>query len=181
MISHFGNGTNKVLVADILRFLDGLRSFWESQDRAELLVLESLHEIRNAVAQFGASTAEAQQEHADVRFITSFGGPLVEQFRNYFEGGTLRVAAPYFGGSVSGLRSLKEILSLRKLQVFPSIHSDNTLDVSLQELAMLFNLPHANASPTSEGAALFSRDGRSGVAKPWSLVWLFVMIATKLS
>jgi hypothetical protein len=131
------NRSNLVLVADILRFLDGLQTFWESEDRAELLVVESLREIRNAVAQFGTSTAAASHEHTDVRFITSFGGHLVEQVRDYFEGGTLRVAAPYFGGSVSGLRTLKEKLSLRKLQVFPSIHSDDTLDVPLDELAAL--------------------------------------------
>src|SRR5262249_37545349 len=66
--------------------------------------------------------------------ITSFGGPLIEQVREFFEGGTLRVAAPYFGGSVSGVRSLKEKLFLRRLHVFPSIHADNALDVPLKEL-----------------------------------------------
>jgi hypothetical protein len=130
------NGKNPTLVGDILRFLDGLRSLWESNEDSELLVLESLREIRDAVAQFGSSAGEGPQD-SDLRLITSFGGSLIEQVREFFEGGTLRVAAPYFGGSVSGVRSLKEKLSLRRLHVFPSIHSDNTLDVPLKELRAL--------------------------------------------
>jgi hypothetical protein len=130
------NGKNPTLLTDILRFLDGLRSLWESNEHGELLVLESLREIRDAVAQFGTSAAEGPKD-SDVRFVTSFGGPIIEQLREFFEGGTLRVAAPYFGGSVSGVRSLKEKLSLRRLHVFPSIHSDNTLDVPLKELRAL--------------------------------------------
>src|SRR5262245_1961233 len=72
-------GTNRILISDILRFLDGLRAFWE--DRPELLVLETLQEVRDAVAQFDDNTAGAPEEYKDARFFTSFGGPLVDQLR----------------------------------------------------------------------------------------------------
>jgi hypothetical protein len=131
------NGTNQILIADILRFLDGLQSFWEGQNRADLLVLETLREVRDAVAHLGGNIATAPEKYTDARFFTSFGGPLLEQVRAFFEGGTLRLAAPYFGGSVAGVRSLKEKLSPRALKVFPSIHPDGTLDVPLKELTAL--------------------------------------------
>jgi hypothetical protein len=131
------NGTNQVLITDILRFLDGLRSFWEGQDREDLLVLETLRDVREAVAHFGGKTAAVPEKYSDARFLTSFGGPLLEQVREYFEGGTLCVAAPYFGGSLSGVRSLKEKVSPRALKVFPSIHPDGTLDVPLKKLTAL--------------------------------------------
>jgi len=34
-----------------------------------------------------------------IRFLSNFGAPLLDKFREFFEGGTLYVAAPYFGGS----------------------------------------------------------------------------------
>jgi hypothetical protein len=162
------NGTNQILITDILRFLDGLRSFWEGQERADLLVLETLREVRDAVAQFGLSTAAAPQVYSDARFLTTFGGALLEQLRAYFEGGTLRVAAPYFGGSVSGVRSLQAEFSPRALQVFPSIHRDGSLDVPLKDLTALPDTTaHCHALSSTKSFAHLKIYGSEGPKGRW--------------
>src|SRR5207248_919887 len=89
-------GPSRTLVADILRFLDGLRGLWGETGRDGLLVLDTLAEMREALERLGAGMPS--EETGEVRFLTNFGGPLLDQFREFFEGGTLYAAAPYFGG-----------------------------------------------------------------------------------
>lgn len=126
---------HRTVVEDILRFLDGLGGLWAGTGRDGLLVLDMLAEMREALEGLGAGLPPGEAQ--GVRFLTNFGGALLDQFREFFEGGALYAAAPYFGGSASALRSLREKLDLRKLKVFPALHAGDTLDVPVEEVTAI--------------------------------------------
>jgi hypothetical protein len=127
----YADAPGRTLASDVIAFVEGLRSLWRGE-REGLVVRDALDEIRGAVESLRDSMPAG--EGGDVRFLTSFGGPLLGQLKRHFEGGALRVAAPYFGGSVSALRTLRESLALRELKVFPAPHAGGTLDLPLADL-----------------------------------------------
>ena len=164
-----------MLVADILGFLGGLRGLWEGTGRdGGLLVLDVLAEIQEALA--GLRAEMSIEESDEVRFLTNFGGPLIEQFRQFFEGGTLYAAAPISAARRQPFRSLQvRAGSPRELRVFPGLHAGETLDVPLEEVAAIPGTSaHRLALSTSSAAfahlKMYGGDGPQGR-------WLFTTSA----
>ncbi len=125
-------GPSQTVAKDIASFLAGLRSFWPGVSARRLLAIETLDEMQKALEDIARKMPN--EKDPDVRFLSNFNGPLVEQFRDFFLGGTMRVAAPYFGGGTMGLRILQEKLRPTQIGVFPAVHRGNELDVSIAEL-----------------------------------------------
>jgi site-specific DNA recombinase len=72
-------GPHGTLAGDILLLLDGLRGLWAGTGRDGMLVLDTLAEMREAVE--GLGSGMLPEEFPGMRFLTSFGGPLLGQFR----------------------------------------------------------------------------------------------------
>jgi hypothetical protein len=140
-------GAHRQVAEDVIIFLSGLRGLWAGRDGERLLCVETLREIEDAMNDLAAGmTAD---EESDVRFLTSFHGPLGARFAEYFEGGgSLLVAAPYFGGSIAGISSLQRQLSPAQIKVFPAVHPDRTIDISPKKLA---DIPGVLALPLALG------------------------------
>jgi hypothetical protein len=124
------DGPHKSVAQDIIQFLDGLVGLWGGG--SQLLAVETLEDIKAAVQ--GLAAAMPDGDSGDVRFLSNFGVPLWDQFQAYFGGGTLYVAAPFFGGSASAVRTLQEKINPDKIKVFPAVHPGDALDVPLAEL-----------------------------------------------
>lgn len=99
-------GPHRTVAEDTAAFVKGLQSLWTEVDARRLLSIEALDDMRNALE------ALANRMPADgdpsLRLLTNFGGPLAEQFTDYFHGGTLQIASPYFGGSTEGVELLRD-------------------------------------------------------------------------
>jgi hypothetical protein len=166
-------GPHRTLAGDILRFLAGLGGLWSGTGRDGLLVSDTLAEMQEALERLGEGMSG--EEPGGTRFLTNFGGPLMDQLFEFFEGGTLYAAAPYFGGSTAALQSLRQKLDLRRLKVFPALHAGEALDVPLEELAAIPGASaHRLALSTSYAAfthlKLYGCDGPKGC-------WLFTTSA----
>lgn len=125
-------GAHKAVAVDAARFLSGLQSLWLGVEPSRLLALESLQEVRRELI----ALADTMPDDPDpeIRFLSGFDRPLVEQFSDFFLEGTLRVAAPYFAGSTGGIRLLRDELAPERIEVYPAIHRRDELDVSIAEL-----------------------------------------------
>jgi HKD family nuclease len=127
-------GPHRTVAEDVITFLSGLRRLWTGKDSEHLLPVETLRQMEEAMRDISKEMPEEQE--GDLRFLTSFHGPLCEQFANYFEdGGSLMVAAPYFGGSIAAVSLLRSQLSPARIKVFPATHPDQTIDVPLKKLS----------------------------------------------
>jgi hypothetical protein len=124
-------GPHHAVVDDIVRFLAGLRSMWSGNAR-RLLAIETLEEMERELTDLGRQMPD--DPAPDLRFMSNFDRPFIEQFKDLFRGGTLQVAAPYFGGTTQGIRLLQEQLAPNKVRVFPAVHPRNELDVGLSDL-----------------------------------------------
>jgi hypothetical protein len=124
-------GPHHAVVDDIVRFLAGLRSMW-SENARRLLAIETLEEMERELTDLGRQMPD--DPAPDLRFMSNFDRPLIEQFKDLFRGGTLQVAAPYFGGTTQGIRLLQEQLAPNKIRVFPAVHPRNELDIGLSDL-----------------------------------------------
>lgn len=128
-------GPHKAVATDVVTFLTGLRSLWSGVDSRRLLAIETLDEMRRHLQHL----ADRMPNEADssVRFLSNFSAPLVEQFGEFFVGGELHVAAPYFGGATDGVHLLQSELKPKSIRIFPAVHGGNALDVSLSDLESL--------------------------------------------
>ena len=113
-------GNHRKVVEDIVVFLSGIRSLWTGEETERLLIVETLREMQEVLAAFAREMPT--DDESDVRFLTNFHGPLSTQFQEYFsKNGTIHLAVPYFGNSITGLLSLKNTLSPVRIRVFPAI------------------------------------------------------------
>jgi hypothetical protein len=126
-------GPNRAVAEDLSNFLSGLRSLWAGTGDERLLAVETLSEMQEATNALARRMPE--DPSPTLRFLSNFEGPLVRQFSEFFDpGGTLHVAAPYFGGSPAGVSTLRSVLSPKKVKVFPAVHAGDTVDVPVEQL-----------------------------------------------
>lgn len=125
-------GAFKSVAEDAAAFLAGLRSLWIGADSRRLLATETLDDMRGSLESLAKRMPDEAKPQA--RLLSNFGASLVEQLGQYFHGGALRVAAPYFGGSIEGVQLLKSELSAATMKVFPAVHAEAELDVPIAEL-----------------------------------------------
>ena len=118
---------------EVTAFLSGLIGMWAEEDRTHLLCVDMLAEMRRA---FGAlSRANRPPEPEAPRFIHSFAGQLIAQLPEPAGSPQLLVAAPFFGNSTGGLDLLKERLSPSATHVFPAVHTNETTDFPIRQIA----------------------------------------------
>jgi hypothetical protein len=126
-------GPNRAVAEDLSRFLSGLRSLWSETGDERLLAVDALNEMQEALSTLVRRMPE--DTSPTLRFLSNFERPLVQQFSAFFErGGTLHVAAPYFGGSPAGVSTLRSELRPKKVKVFPAVHAGDTVDVPVEKL-----------------------------------------------
>ncbi len=102
VVQVFAGGSDKLLVDDIRAFLRGLRSLWTGSESRRLLAIDTLDQIDQELERFASSLHEDPEPR--FRLLNNFSSPIVEQFKEFFNGGIVQVAAPYFGGSIEGVR-----------------------------------------------------------------------------
>jgi len=112
--------------ASIIAFLAGLASMWSEEDRAHLLCVDMLAEMRRQFSAVAGSNQVVSQG-API-FIHSFDGPLISQLPEASVTSDLYVAAPYFGNSVNGLTGLRDRYSPANTYVFPAVHGTQATD-----------------------------------------------------
>ena len=122
-------GPGSVFGTDVLGWVQGLVGLWKGVSDNDLLVLSSLKAITAQVGAF-CKTLTPNTE-TGTRLLSSFGGPFPQQLKTLCNPDVVRVAAPYFGNSAEGLRGIQETLKPRKLEVFPALHRDGTVDLPL--------------------------------------------------
>lgn len=123
------------LIRSLKSFVKGLASMWPPEDSRHLLCVEVLNQIADAV---GVLPASHGREVDGPWFIHSFNGPLLDQLPGANAVRDLYVAAPYFGNSLAGLKAFTGRYKPKKLHVFPAIHSGNSVDLPLKQLATMF-------------------------------------------
>jgi hypothetical protein len=119
------------LVAACIQFVEGLNKMW-SPETGESLVCQSLATLVTALRRISSSLSIGGVDD-EVRFISTFSGNLVDAIR-LPDVDRLHVAAPYFGGSVSGVNDLRERLNNPHMVVYPAAHSDGTIDLPVDKL-----------------------------------------------
>lgn len=168
------DGPHRAVVEDLVRFVAGLRSMWTGPDSRRLLAVEVLEEMRRELNALAVRMPD--DPSPEVRFLSNFERPLVDQLGDVFLGGTLRVAAPYFGGSTAGVKLLQDKMLPDELRVFPAIHGGSALDIDLTDLKAMsgVSVKSLKLSQTEKGAfahlKLYGFDGERGQ-------WLFTTSA----
>lgn len=158
------------LLANIRSFITGLAGMWRSEDHQELLCVEALTQIAQALA--GLPVAATHESNA-IRFLHSFQGRLIEQMPGATDAKDLYIAAPYFGDSLQGVNLLTERYSTARLHLFPAVHSGNTTNIPLDQVNKTH--PKARVSqlafPTKKDA--FAHLKLYGVASKDDSAWLY--------
>jgi hypothetical protein len=115
--------------ANVQSFLSGIENLIRTG--VSSLASESIAEIRHVFNQI-ANRANSGDSHA--QFVHSFERPIVDQLPLSADQKHLFVAAPFFGGSLSGLQILAERSPNSLIHVFPAVHSGDTVDLSIDAL-----------------------------------------------
>jgi len=121
----------RALLDDLTAFIAGLGSLWSPEDRDRLLCVEVLAQIREALSPFRAAGGVTDPRP---RLLHTLQGRLIDQLPNLASCSDLFVAAPFFGGSVSGLDLLAGRYGDAKLHVFPGVHDGESTDLPLTEV-----------------------------------------------
>jgi hypothetical protein len=119
------------LLADIRSFIKGLAGMWRSEDHQQLLCVETLTHIDQALADLPMAT---NHETNTIRFLHSFQRPLIEQMPGATDAKDLYIAAPYFGNSLQGVELLAGRYSTARLHLFPAVHSGNATNIPLDQV-----------------------------------------------
>lgn len=138
------NPPTSELLADLRSFITGLAGMWQREDHQELLCVETLTNIEQALSGLGVATGH---ESNGVRFLHSFQGPLIEQMPATPDATELYVAAPYFGDSLQGVELLAARYPAAKLYLYPAVHSGQATDIPLAQLNK--SHPKARVAPLS--------------------------------
>jgi len=128
------NGPGSALAGDILAFVEGLRSYWTASDEGSVPAAHLLQEMHARIREF-AGTLEPEKD--GVRFLSSFGGAFPHQFSKLGPIKKVWVAAPYFGGSLSGVRSMQDALSPKETILCPASHGEAGIDLPPHEVGEL--------------------------------------------
>ena len=108
-------------------FVSGLSEMWREEDRDKLLCIEILNEVNKSL---DTIPANHDSDGKNLRFIHSCNGRMLSQLPND-RIDELFVAAPYFGGSISGLELLNSHFGKPSLHIFPGIHSGKQIDLPI--------------------------------------------------
>ena len=139
------------LLADVRSFITGLAGMWHPEDQQELLCVETLTNIEQALAGLAVAT---HHEPNGVRFLHSFQGPLLEQMPAIPDAKELYVAAPYFGDSLQGVDLLTARYPAAKLHLYPAVHSGQATNIPLAQLKKSYSKAHVSplSIPGKKGA-----------------------------
>jgi hypothetical protein len=120
--------TSAEMLTDLRSFVTGLANMWRSEDRQELLCVETLTEIDQALA---GMPLTAKTETNSSRFLHSFQRPLLEKMPELEKVKELYVAAPFFGDSLQGVDLLANHYPTARLNLFPAIHPGQSINIPL--------------------------------------------------
>jgi hypothetical protein len=154
----------------IERFVEGLAQMWSKEDSQNLLCVETLADISQALAGIpvGAADETAPQ------FLHSFTARLIEQMPNVGQARELFVAAPYFGNSLAGLNLLNERYSGSELRVFPAVHGENATDIPLAQFSRSYKAAKiSRLSVAPKGKGSFAHLKLYGIAEDKDTAWLY--------
>lgn len=118
------------MLADIRSFVTGLAGMWRSEDRQELLCVETLTEIDQALA---GMPVVAKSETQSSRFLHSFQRPLLEKMPELANARELYIAAPFFGDSLQGVELFAKRYPTARLNLFPAVHSGQATNLPLAQ------------------------------------------------
>ena len=125
------NPPSAELLADLRSFVAGLAGMWQSEDHRELLCVDTLNEIDQALASLPVT---ASSDPNAIRFLHSFQRPLIEQLPVAVSAKELYIAAPYFGDSLQGVEMLTGRYPKARLNLFPAVHSGNQTNLPLVQM-----------------------------------------------
>lgn len=165
------DGPHRTVAEGVVAFLAGLRGQWSAAGDRDLLVPDSLAEMQEALTHLARGMPP--DPDPELRFLSNYPQPLVEQLAAVMGGGTLHVAAPYFGGSVAAVENLRTHLRPKKVKVYPAVHCDETLDVPLKKLSAT---PGVSAHRLALGQGRFAHLKLYGTEKATGC-WLFTTSA----
>jgi hypothetical protein len=156
------------LLEDIVSFIRGLAGMWGDQDGSSPLCVEVLSEITDLLGRFESTAADSVE-----RLIHNFNGSLVDQLPDLETCSALYVAAPYFGGSTSGLELLMDKYRPQQLHLFPSVHNNESTDLPLDEVKGRFNPDTLAQLQSVKKGAIFNHLKLYGVPIDEELAWMF--------
>lgn len=122
------------IISDILGFLSGLESMWEDSDGKRILCVEFLKEIKESVEVF----ANLKSSSADMRFLHTFDGPLLDQLPELSDPVRLYISSPFFGRSSKGIELFETRYPGSKKMIFPAEHSGGEIDIDINKLRSIF-------------------------------------------
>lgn len=124
-------GNDKELCGEVIEFVEGLLAMWTTADqqlRPGLKAIASLIRVlRSLYESNGPGSARS------LWFLSSFRGGFAQQLNEVIKCRDLRVAAPYFGGGLTGVKNLVESLEAETFEVFPA-KQGNGVDLEPKDL-----------------------------------------------
>ncbi|WAC20894.1 hypothetical protein OVA24_05795 [Luteolibacter sp. SL250] len=127
----FRGGGDRELCRELTEFVKGLLGMWSLREQQErpglktivsmIRLLEDLHESNQA------------QKSRKLWFLSSFQGGFAEQLAKVVDCRELRVASPYFGGGLEGVKNLARTLGAKDIEVFPAKQGEG-VDLEPKEL-----------------------------------------------
>lgn len=111
-------GNDKELCGEVIAFVEGLLGMWtrlDQQERPGLKAITSLLRVLRSIHE-----SNGLRVTRSLWFLSSFRGGFAQQLNDVMKCRDLRVAVPYFGGGLSGVKNLVESLQAESIEVFPA-------------------------------------------------------------
>ena len=116
---------------DIINFVSGLKGLWSAPDARMVYCTQMLEDIVKHLTSF---TGSATATSSTIRLLSTFGPPIIEQLPDGESVTTVRVAAPYFGGKLDGIRLFQARYPTAAFSIFPAIQ-DDAVDLPVKQLS----------------------------------------------
>lgn len=125
------DGNDRELCDELVDFVKGLLGMWSEHEQHDRPGLKSIVSLIHLLENLRESNREAASRK--LWFLSSFGGGFGEQLAQVVNCKELRIASPYFGGGLGGVKNLAAALGVKDVEVFPAIQGSG-LDLEPKEL-----------------------------------------------
>ena len=115
-------GNDRELCGEVTGFVKGLLGMWSPGEQRERPGLKTIVSLISLLEDLRENNQ--QEKSRKLWFLTSFQGGFADQLAREVDCRQLRVASPYFGGGLDGVKNLARTLGTKDIEVFPGKQGD---------------------------------------------------------